>query len=172
MVAGTEQVCGLTCIRLNASNGGWTNWIQDETGTHMVVYGNPDGTRTTWCPPMKIAPPQMYIGTQSLDSFTNAPFSDSFGHQYANYSGCASFVVKGLEAVTVPAGAFPQCLRATFVHNYTDSWSGMTGVVMEDAWYARGIGIVKRIRMETAEWGGTISKYSVETFLLQSYYIP
>ncbi|GAB4345032.1 MAG: hypothetical protein Kow0099_24940 [Candidatus Abyssubacteria bacterium] len=170
-VNGTDQICDLPCIRLEASDGSVTNWISDDTGIWMTRYANPDGSRTLWCPPMKVTPPQLYLGTQSLYPFTDAPFGME-GYQFGSHDGWSSFVVKGIEDLTVPAGVFTDCLRATFVYNYTDTWSGMVGLRTEEIWFAQGVGMVKRIKTEVAALDSGIFGSAIEIYLLQSYSVP
>lgn len=169
---GTEWICGRPCIRLSASDGGATFWISDETGVWMTRYANPDGSATTYCPPMKISPAQMYLGTQELSPFEGNIFGDDGDIPFGRLYGWSTFTVKGMEDVTVPAGTFSDCFRATFVYSFTDTWIGTEGVRTDEAWYARGIGIVRRIVTDIRSSGGTILSSSAETYQLQSFAIP
>ncbi len=170
-VAGTQEICGRTCIRLNGSDGSATYWINDETGIWMTRYVNPDTTYTDFCPPMKITPPQLYIGTQSLDSFDDAGYFFPPGIQLGTLDGWSQFVAKAQEDVTVPAGTFLDCIRATYTFSYTSS-DGSYAVRTEEAWYSQGVGVVKRVQTEAYGMGGTIFHSGVRCYDLMSYALP
>lgn len=171
-VNGTDDICGVTCIRLEGSDGSVTDWLNDETGVSMARFLNGYGYSTTWCPPMKIAPPQMYVGSQSLNQFSDAAFKDYSGNTIGLHSGWSSFVVKGLEDVTVPAGTFTDCLRTTYVYSFTDTLSGMYGYRTEEAWYAQNVGIARRVSTDLGIMGGAIISSIIETFQLSSFTGP
>jgi hypothetical protein len=163
-VDGTADICGQPSLVLLDTGGTVTYWINDETGVWMTRYMNPDGTYTDYCPAMKIAPAQIYPGSQS--------FNPSDGTFYlpggsGTLRGWSIFVVKGLEDVTVPAGTFPNCLRATFNYSYTNLSDGSFGVRTEETWHAAGVGIVKRVNAETYGWDGMIffSKNRVDSLI-------
>jgi len=80
--------------------------------------------------------------------------------------------VKAVEDVTVPAGTFTDCVHVTFMFSYNESSSGGFGFRVEEAWLAKDVGMVKRIKSETFCIGGYIYNNSAETYLLQSYSIP
>jgi hypothetical protein len=170
-VAGAQQVCGQTCIRLNGSDGSSTYWINDATGIWMTRYVQPDTSYTDFCPPMKIAPPQLYLGTQSLDSFNDAGVFVPPGIQVASVDGWSQFTAKGLEDVTVPAGTFLDCIRATYTFSYTAS-DGSYAVRTEETWYSEGVGIVKRVQTEAYGMGGMIFHSGVRCYDLASYTMP
>jgi hypothetical protein len=168
-VNGTDLVCGLESKRLEVSDGSYSNWINGAEGLFMTRIANPDGSNTTFCPPMKMVPAQMYLGMKELNSFQDAIFADSGGSPFGSHDGWSSFTVKGLEDVSVPAGTFTDCLRATFVYSFTETWSGAYGFRTEEAWYARGVGIVKRVSTDIVCSGGTIVALNAETFRLESF---
>lgn len=167
---GTETVCGLPCIRLDASDGSQTFWINDDTGIFMSRYVFPDGIYNEWCPPMKIAPAQVYLGSQSLNTFEGVMGSPT--GVFGTMDGWSQFTVKAVEDVTVPAGTFTNCLHATFMFSYNESASGGFGFRVEETWFAKDIGMVKRINSQTYCVGGYIYENFAETYLLQSYSIP
>lgn len=168
-VNGTGKICGRTCIRLEADDGSATYWISDESGIFMTRYIFTDGSYLTWCPPMKITPAQLYLGAQSLSSFTDAPLRLPSGVQVGSQSGWTSFAVKGIEDVTVPAGTFTDCFRSMSTRTGTDTWTGVAGVRVEEGWYAYGVGIVKWINGEVAALGGAILQSACQVYTLQSY---
>lgn len=170
-ITGTEEVCGQTCFRQDASDGGVSYWINDETGVWVTRMVNPDGSYTDFCPPMKMAPPQLYLGMQSLHAFYDAPYFMPPGIQVGTLDGWSSFVAKGLEDVTVPAGTFLDCSRNTFVFSYTSS-NGTYAVRTEETWHAQGVGIVRRVKTEAYGFGGTIGQSSIQCYDLQSYTTP
>jgi hypothetical protein len=170
-VAGTEEICGETCIRLSSSDGTVTFWINDETGIWMSRYVNPDGTYTDFCPPIKIAPPQLYLGTQSLYPFYDQTYFYPPNIPIGTLDGWSHFVAKGLEEVTVPAGTFADCIRATYIFSYT-STDGSYAVRTEETWYAEGVGIVKRVQTAAYGLGGYIFYTVAKSYDLQSYALP
>lgn len=167
-VTGTEEICGQQSIRLDSSSGAVTYWINDETGAWMTRYVNPTTDYTDFCPPMKIAPPQLYLGTQSLHAFYDAAYLYPPGIPLGTIDGWSHYVVKGLEDVTVPAGTFTDCVRATFVFSYTEPDQGQYAVRTEEAWYAQGIGVVKRIETAVYCQGGYIFNSYADSFELVS----
>jgi len=170
-VAGTQDICEQTCIRLDGSDGSATYWINDATGIRMTRYVNADGTYTDFCPPMKITPPQLYLGTQSLDSFNDAPYFYPPGILLGTLDGWSQFTAKAVEDVTVPAGTFLDSIRATYTFSYTAS-DGSYAVRTEETWYAQGIGIVKRVQMESYGIGGMIFFSGIRSYDLKSYSLP
>ncbi|RJP17280.1 MAG: hypothetical protein C4520_16975 [Candidatus Abyssobacteria bacterium SURF_5] len=168
-VSGIDYVCGEPCVRLLDSSGGETYWISDDTGISMTKYVFPDGIFNAWCPPMKISPAHLYIGSQSLNPFYDAVIGTWWG-VFGTIDGWSEFSVKGLEDVTVPAGTFTDCFRATFNMSYTGS-DGAQGIRTEDAWYAKGVGIVKRMTTDISAYGLSVYKASAGVYELQSYWI-
>jgi hypothetical protein len=169
-VNGTQDVCGLTCIRLDSSDGTLTYWINDDTGLFMTRYVFPDGIYNEWCTPEKIAPAQTYPGSQSLNTFEGV-MGSPYG-VFATMTGWTQFTAKAVEDVTVPAGTFTDCVHAAFVMSYNESANGGFGFRVEEVWLAKDVGLVKRIKSETFCIGGYIYNNSAETYLLQSYSIP
>jgi hypothetical protein len=168
-INGTETVCGVPTVRMEASDGSRICWISDDSGIYMAKYDFPEGYYNSWCPPMKVSPGQNYLGTNILVPFYDAEIGTAFG-VFATMDGWAQFALKGIEDVTVPAGTFRNCFRATLIFSFTVS-DGSFGVRTEEAWYARGVGFVKRLNATTSSFGGAISENSAELFELQSYYI-
>ena len=168
-VSGTEDICGQPSLRLLDSGGTTTYWISDDTGFWMTRYVNADGTYTDYCPAMKIAPATAYLGSQSLHPFFDAPSRLPTGEVYGISDGWSQFVVKGLETVTVPAGTYENCVRATFNYSYTNTADNSFGVRTEETWHAPGIGFVKRVKMEAYGWDGMIFYSSSDVHSLVSY---
>ena len=170
-VTGTEEICGQICFRQDSSDGGISYWINDETGVWTTRMVNPDGSYTDFCPPMKMSPPQLYLGTQSLHAFYDAPYFYAPGVPAGTLDGWSSFVVKGIEDVTVPAGTFLDCGRNTFVFSYTSS-DGRYAVRTEETWHAQGIGVVKRVQVSAYGMGGYIYHSDIQCYDLVSYTLP
>jgi len=168
-VDGTETICGIDSIRLDSSEGSHTYWISDETGISMTRYVFPDGSYNEWCTPLKMSPAQSYLGAQSLEPMTGV-IGSPYG-PFGTLTGWTQFVVKSVEDVTVPAGTFSNCYRTTFTLTYTESSSGGNGIRIEETWFAKDVGMVKRINVETFVVGGFVYNNSAETFRLESFAI-
>jgi hypothetical protein len=167
-IDGTEDVCGRPSLRLLDTGGTVTYWINDETGLSMTRYVDTDTTYADYCPAMKMAPAQVYPGSQSLNSF-DATYYSPGGIPYSTLKGWSSFVVKGLEDVSVPAGTFLNCMRATWNYSYTNLSDGSFGMRTEETWHAPGVGIVKRVKSEMYGWGGMVFFSDNRIDLLVSY---
>jgi hypothetical protein len=172
-ITGTEEICGQQCVRLDSSSGDTSYWINDETGAYMARYVNSTSDYTDFCPPMKMTPPQLYLGLQSLNPFYDAGYFYPPGIPLGSLDGWSNFVVKGLEDVTVPAGTFPDCIRATFIFSYTEPVQGQYAIRTEESWYAKDVGIVKRMATELYCQGGYIFHSSLESLeLVDSSRLP
>jgi hypothetical protein len=172
-ITGTEEICGVPCIRQDSTSGAVTYWINDETGVWMTRYVNPTTDYTDFCPPMKIAPPQLYPGSQSLNAFYDAAYLYPPGIPLGTLDGWSNFVAKAVEDITVPAGTFTECLRSTFIFSYTEPDQNQYAVRTEEAWYAQGVGIVKRIESGVYCQGGYIfNSYTDSLELVSSSRLP
>lgn len=143
-VNGTDIVCGVECIRLVDNAGGFLNWINDDTGLYITRFVFPNGFYNEWCPPVKVAPAQLYLGTKVLSPYTDAVLGVLGGPIVGTMNGWYTFATKGLEDVTVPAGTFTDCLRITMVHSFNNEMQGADGYRLEEVWYAKDLGIVQR----------------------------
>lgn len=155
-VDGAEDVCGQPSLRLLDTGGTVTYWINDDTGVSLTRYVNADGTYIEYCPAMKIALPQLYLGSHSLDAFFDALYRTPWGEVFASFNGWSQFTVKGMEDVTVPAGTFPNCMRATFNYSYNNPADNSFGMRTEEVWHAQGVGFVKRVKTEVYGWDGMV----------------
>lgn len=170
-ITGTEEICGQTCFRQDSSGGGVSYWINDEAGVSMTKMVNADGSYTDFCPPLKLSPPQLYLGMLSLHPFYDAPYFYAPGVPAGTLDGWSHFVCKGLEDVTVPAGIFPDCIRNTFIFSYTAT-DGSYAVRTEETWHAQGIGVVKRVQVAAYGIGGYIYHSEASSYDLTSYTLP
>jgi hypothetical protein len=167
-ITDTEEICGQQCVRLTSSSGGASYWYSDETGVWMTRYVNPTTDYTDFCPPMKLTPPQLYIGLQSLHPFYDAGYFYPPDIPWGSIDGWSNFIVKGIEDITVPAGTFPDCVRATFIFSYTEPVQGQYAVRTEESWFAKDVGIVKRIASEVYCQGGYIFHSEIQSIELVS----
>jgi hypothetical protein len=86
----------------------------------------------------------------------------------------------GVEAVTVPAGVFSNCLKITYVtwkmSGISDSGTSkllvQDGNVRDTVWYAKDVGIVKEVQIKTTIYAtgqGSVVSHDEQTKLLKSY---
>ena len=60
-VTGTDDICGITCMRLEHSDG-HTEWqISDETGVWLVLDREPGLSHKIYCPPVQVSNPFSYL---------------------------------------------------------------------------------------------------------------
>lgn len=172
-VTGTDIVCGVECIRLQDNAGGFLNWISDDTGLYITRYVFPDGFYNEWCPPVKVAPAQLYLGTKQLSPYFDAVLGVLGGPTYGTLDGWYLSVTKGLDDVTVPAGTFTDCLRVSMVHSFKEGMQGSDGYRLEEVWYAKDIGIVQRASTDVQFIGLYIYRDTTKvTQLMNSSLLP
>ncbi|RJP24183.1 MAG: hypothetical protein C4520_04650 [Candidatus Abyssobacteria bacterium SURF_5] len=144
-ITGTEQICGLTCMRKEWSNGVTDWYINDGSGWWYAKTADSSGQSVTYCPPLMMSPPQLYLGFSSQAPYENLPLRDSGGVQTGNLTGYYSFTGNLLEDVSVPAGTFTDCLRTNRINTLTETWGGGTKTTIYEDWWAKGAGGVKRV---------------------------
>ncbi len=155
--------------------------LLNDDGLFFVRYLLPSGAYTEYCPPMEMLPAEVSLGDRFEYSHSGNPCIDENGEPCGNYDGDGKYMVNGaLEDVTVPAGAFPNCLRLTREYFFENRVTKGFGYITEETWHARGVGVVKRFYKEKihtwADFGArgprplAVSDYE-ETLELTAYHL-
>ncbi|RJP17233.1 MAG: hypothetical protein C4520_17170 [Candidatus Abyssobacteria bacterium SURF_5] len=164
-VTGTDEICGVTCMRMENSDGKIDWYVSDDTGVWLVQTQNPDYSYVVFCP-VQICNPYGYIGFSKLTPYEDAPIYMSGGIPIGSMTGYMSYTGNGLETVATPAGTFPDCVRANLAHSYTTTWH--TAVMNDELWFAKGIGLVKNITMTATALDGSLVESFTEVLILES----
>lgn len=198
-IAGTEKICGMQCIRLEAvevnacpderprppyNSGPHPTRIYftlDDSGLSFARYLLPSGAYTEYCPPLNIVPAEVELGDEVAYSHYGARCMQESGKECGKYDGEGNYHFIEYEDMETPAGSFPNCLRVKREYQFRNTVSGGSGIMKEETWHAKGIGVVKRIYAEKIEAvipdGSPLPRHMdlsefEETYLLEKYSIP
>lgn len=164
-VTGTEEVCGVTCMRLENSDGGAEWWVSDDTGVWLAKTRNPDGSHVVFCP-LRLCNPHPYIGFSKLTPYEDIPIYDPLGTLVGSMTGYFSYTGNTLETVVTPAGTFVDCFRGNLMHSFSNPWTA--NILTDEVWFAHGVGPVKQISTEAAAADGSLFSTFTEVLILES----
>ena len=139
VIDGTELVNGVETIKFE--NGDC--YAMDSEGLKMYKWNEPGPMYLIFDPPRIIFPAQFDVGETYLGSISAKVYSsDDDTFLDLTLTGNNTVILKSVEDVTVPAGTFKDCLK---IYTYMTLQPGDYNVVETTEWYARNIGLIKRI---------------------------
>lgn len=144
-VSGTETIDSVVATKVEADDGYYLLWTLDSNGLRRYkmydVYSSGGWEQEIYDPPITFLPAEVSIGTVYPYS-TTLYYSDSEGFSTTG-TASGSMSVVGLESVTVPAGAFVDCVKIGIIENYTYSGSFYSETNKGTLWVAKGVGYVR-----------------------------
>jgi len=149
-VNGFEAVGGVKTAKVVDEDGGYECEVFDSEGHKEYKWYDPSLGYGIFNPPYNEFPAQMYVGQTHVNESTEKIYNLN-GQLLGKAPGTVFVTLEGLEAVSVPAGDFLDCLKLTYYGSgefigVIPGWKSWTDE--GTYWLANGVGTIKEISIE------------------------
>jgi hypothetical protein len=137
-VSGTETIDGVAAVRLQDSDG-YYQLLTNSNGLTRYKDGFGTEYQRVFTPPFMEYPANVSVGKQHT-FYSDVVVTDP-EETYAESISITN-TLEGIEAVTVPAGTFPECLKFAWTWTFLD-FDGSSTICESTVWLVKDVGPVK-----------------------------